>query len=417
MRKKKNRRDFLKGLVETHDGVSEGAKYLLTENQMQSTILNSVAEIISVSDEFRNAVELSLGEISGYLVVENISTAHRGIEMLRKSEKGKATFICLDRIPQIENVSLPKSATKAKFIKDIISFDKKFSSLVNYIFQNLILVDSLAEAISITNENPNFACVTIHGDLVSRGGIVKGGKDDGSSASIIGKKNQIDKLESEIKDLENEISSLLDKRKNVDQNIGEINLVALKEESKQVEQKMTVAEMRIAQIEYEKRRLEEGVERNINEVIKLKNELTILDKTLIEITPKISKLEEDKSLCEQNSGAARNELDRTEVNVSEMNKIVNAAHVDLVQKENSKNNLQREVEYVESTILNIEQTVAQRISEIDKSHEEIKLLEQKLFKTNSQIDLFSNEQKIKSDEKNIFDKSVSEKEKQFTQLS
>ena len=142
-----------------------------------------------------------------------------------------------------------------------------------------------------------------------------------------------------------------------------------------------------------------GVERNINEVIKLKNELTILDKTLIEITPKISKLEEDKSLCEQNSGAARNELDRTEVNVSEMNKIVNAAHVDLVQKENSKNNLQREVEYVESTILNIEQTVAQRISEIDKSHEEIKLLEQKLFKTNSQIDLFSNEQKIKSDEK------------------
>ena len=59
-----------------------------------------------------NAVELSLGEISGYLVVENISTAHRGIEMLRKSEKGKATFICLDRIPQIENVSCPKAQRK-----------------------------------------------------------------------------------------------------------------------------------------------------------------------------------------------------------------------------------------------------------------------------------------------------------------
>ena len=406
--RKKNRRDFLQSLIESHDGISVGAKYLITESDIKNNIFNTIGEIIDAEENLSNAIEVILNETAGYLIVENISEAHRGIEILKKTNKGKATFICLNRIPKIENVNEKINAEK---IEKYLRYDSKYENLIKYIFNKIYLVDSLVDAVAITNENKNISCVTKSGEIVSYNGIVRGGQGVESEANLLNKNNQIEILDKEISQLANDIDEINSKKLEIENKLSQIKLTNLKVESKTIEQKMTGIEMRIAQIEYEKKRMVEQSKRNSQENVKLTAELSLLENKIGELTPQISNIEDEKSQTEQNSGAVKNELDRIEQIVSEMTKDVNESKVALVQKENLKNNLQREIEFINSSIASIDENVQNRKIDIEKSHFEINELEKKLGIVNEQLEMFSSEFKNKDEERKVFDKDVTHKRK------
>ncbi|MGH2567469.1 MAG: chromosome segregation SMC family protein, partial [Bacteroidota bacterium] len=98
--RKRSKIDFLKGMIESFEGVSEGARYLITSDDWHPTIQTTVGEALTADPRYRVSIEAALGEAAGYVVVENTEQAYAAIELLKKTEKGKATFICLDRVPQ-----------------------------------------------------------------------------------------------------------------------------------------------------------------------------------------------------------------------------------------------------------------------------------------------------------------------------
>ncbi|HTP13593.1 MAG TPA: chromosome segregation protein SMC, partial [Bacteroidota bacterium] len=99
--RKKTRIDFLKGLVETFDGYSEGARYLIASEEWNAQIQTAVGDAVNTDPKFRVAVETALGESAGYVIVSSVEHAYAAIEFLKTHQKGKATFICLDRVPPV----------------------------------------------------------------------------------------------------------------------------------------------------------------------------------------------------------------------------------------------------------------------------------------------------------------------------
>ena len=92
--------------------------------------------------------------------------------------------------------------------------------------------------------------------------------------------------------------------------LSTIELRKLAENAKRIEQQMTGVEMRIAQIEFEKKRIIENMDRNTSENVKLTAEAEELQKELDILVPDIERLEREKSAGEQSSGAATSELKR-----------------------------------------------------------------------------------------------------------
>jgi len=380
------RMEFLKGLVESYDGFSEGAKYLITNDEWKSNVQTTVADALSTDSQYRVAIESALGETASFIVVKNIEEAYRGIDVLKRNQKGKATFICLDRIPGLKNSRQKVSADGVvAWARDVITCDPAFETLCDYIFDNTLLVTDVNAASIIIGRGSLLKCVTLDGEIVTGQGVLKGGSLRADDGGMIGKKSQIAELETETAALDRSLAALRNDIVEREEALASIDLKALAASAKRIEQQMTGVEMRIAQIEFEKKRIHENMERNISENVKLAAEAEELQKELDVIVPDIERLEKERSAAEQNSGAATSEMETMEVLWSEYSDVTNKAHVALLNLQNEEKNIARELEYIRETVDNIVVTLSQRDRDIAEAKAEIERLAKELTDTESEL--------------------------------
>ncbi|MGA7161839.1 MAG: chromosome segregation protein SMC [Bacteroidota bacterium] len=384
--RRRARLEFLKGLVESYDGFSEGAKFLITNDEWNANVQTTVADAISTDGRYRIAIESALGETASFIVVKNIEEAYRGIDVLKKNQKGKATFICLDRIPELKS---PRERIVGEGVlgwaRDVISCDTEFNVLCDYIFDNTVLVNDVESASRAIGNGSLLKCVTLEGEVVTGQGVLKGGSLRADDGGMIGKKSQIAELETETAALEGSLAKHRSDVAGKEHALATIELKTVTEHAKRIEQQMTGVEMRIAQIEFEKKRIIENMDRNTSENAKLAAEAEELQKELDILVPDIERLEKEKSTGEQNSGAAISELETMEVLWSEYSDVTNKAHVALLNLQNEEKNIARELEYIRETVDNITVTLSQRDRDIAEAKAEIERLAKELLDTEAEL--------------------------------
>ena len=384
------RMEFLKGLVESYDGFSEGAKYLITNDEWKSNVQTTVADALSTDTRYRVAIESALGESASFIVVKNIEEAYRGIDVLKRNQKGKATFICLDRIPTLKNSRQKLSVDGVvAWARDVITCEPAFETLCDYIFDNTLLVNDVNTASAVIGGGSLLKCVTLDGEIVTGQGVLKGGSLRADDGGMIGKKSQIVELEAEAAALEGTLAALRTDIVQKEDALASIDLKTLAGNAKRIEQQMTGVEMRIAQIEFEKKRINENMERNISENVKLAVEADNLQKELNVLVPDIERLEKERSAAEQNSGAATSEMETMEVLWSEHSEVTNKAHVALLNLQNEEKNIARELEYIRETVDNIVVTLSQRDRDIAEAKAEIERLVKELMETETELQRLS----------------------------
>ncbi len=380
------RMEFLKGLVESYDGFSEGAKYLITNDEWKANVQTTVADALSTDSRYRVAIESALGETASFIVVKNIEEAYRGIDVLKKNQKGKATFICLDRIPQLKSSPPPVAAEGViAWARDVVTCDPAFGTLCDYVFDNTLLVNDVNAASLLVAGGSFLKCVTLDGEVVTGQGVLKGGSVRADDGGMIGKKSQIAELENETAELDRSLAALRSDVAQKENALVSLDVKALAGSAKRIEQLMTGVEMRIAQIEFEKKRINENMERNISENVKLAAEAEGLQKELDVLVPDIDRLEKERSAAEQSSGAATSEMETMEVLWSEYSDVTNKAHVALLNLQNEEKNIARELEYTRETIDNIVVTLSQRDRDIAEARTEIERLGKELTETETEL--------------------------------
>ena len=384
--RRRARLEFLKGLVESYDGFSEGTKFLITSEDWQADVQRTVADAISTDAKYRVAIEAALGEVASFIVVKNIEEAYRGIEVLKKNQKGKATFICLDRIPAIGNERQPAAGDGIiGWAGDVVTCEPIFSDLAEYLFDNTLLVEDVGAGSRLVGGGSMLKCVTLDGEIVTGQGVLKGGSARADDGGLIGKKSQIAELESETSLLDESLVKLRSEIAAKERALAGIEVKTLAQNAKRIEQQMTGVEMRIAQIEFEKKRINENMERNTSENSKLAAEAEELQKESDTLLPEIERLEKEKSAGEQNSGAATSEMETMEALWSEYSDLTNKAHVALLNLQNEEKNIARELEYTRETIDNIAATLSQRDRDIAEAKLEIERLAGELKETEAEL--------------------------------
>ncbi len=138
-------------------------------------VVGTVANLISVPENYRIAIEVAAGRHLHDIVVEDENVASYCIDYLKRERIGRATFLPLNKIrPMLfrDNGLLGKNGV-VNVASKLIKYDSKFMSAIEFVFGNTLVIENLESAKIIGIGKARM--VTLDGDLVERSGAMIGG--------------------------------------------------------------------------------------------------------------------------------------------------------------------------------------------------------------------------------------------------
>ncbi|MFA6427624.1 MAG: AAA family ATPase [Candidatus Magasanikbacteria bacterium] len=143
----------------------------------QGAIHGMVAELATVDDTYRLALEVAAQSHLTSIVVENDRVAQTCIEYLKKKELGVGTFLPLNTI---KGRLIPNDVRDLEhhdgvcgLATNLVNYNAKFENIFSYVFGSTLVIDSIETARMIGIGRVRM--VTLEGDVFEVSGSMKGG--------------------------------------------------------------------------------------------------------------------------------------------------------------------------------------------------------------------------------------------------
>ena len=194
----------LKELEARFAGYGQGVKNLMASAELRAGFNGLLADVIETAPELEAAVEAALADRLQCIVCDEKSTALSSLEFLKKSNGGRVSLA----------LPLECAAVSASSVSGVVSLAEHVQTsgpcqaLILGLLQDVMLVNTIEQAIDLARLHPALSFVTRGGDIVSRGGIVTGGAGDQLQKGIIHKKRELKDLEERAGRLGQEVAEL-----------------------------------------------------------------------------------------------------------------------------------------------------------------------------------------------------------------
>lgn len=199
-------------------GYYRGVKEIVQASPALPGIIGPVADLISVEPRYIEAVETALGNSLQYLVAESEQAVQKAIQYLKDGGRGWATFLPLDILHKPANplerypgwCDLPGVQGRAS---DLVKVNSSFRKAIDYLLSPILVCDSLQNAVKAARFlNHSCRVVTLEGEIINPGGIMRGGSLPKRSAGMpLGRRREIDDLENQEKNLKDQMEELRSK--------------------------------------------------------------------------------------------------------------------------------------------------------------------------------------------------------------
>lgn len=381
------------------------------------------------------------------IIVEKEEDAKEIIKFLEEKKAGKATFLPLSKFNNKANDSVEyekyKNGIISKLIdikdvekyvyfpKDIVKVNEKYLGIISVFLDKTLIVENIDIAISVTKKIKGIKVVTLNGELFASTGSITGGYSK-KVANILGRKEEIAKLEKEIVSLERkaeEISNEFEDKKaeyilkekehsNILNEIYEEKLKiavkekeinSLREKVEEISEKIKNINSEIENItkesneiltnksiiEQAKEKLVEELEKMNDERLKLKENLNDEDTSskIEEITEDIMNVKISIASFEESENSIIEILERITSEEKELEERKEKRNIELLEYEKENTNLGQRIEENTSDINKIEEEnieIKELQNEIRKEKEEkqniIKLLNKKIEENDKKIE-------------------------------
>lgn len=381
------------------------------------------------------------------IIVEKEEDAKEIIKFLEEKKAGKATFLPLSKFNNNSNNSVEyenyKNGIISKlkdikniekyvyFPKDIVKVNEKYLGIISVFLDKTLIVENIDIAISVTKKIKGIKVVTLNGELFASTGSITGGYSKKVS-NILGRKEEIAKLEKEIVSLERKVEEINNefedkkaeyilKEKEHSNILNEIyeeklkiavkekEINALREKVEEISEKIKNINSEIENITKEsneiltnksiieevKEKLVEELEKMNNERLKLKENLNDEDTSskIEEIAEDIMNVKISIASFEESENFIIEILERITSEEKELEERKEKRNTELLEYEKENTNLGQRIEENTSDINKIEEEnveIKELQNEIRKEKEEkqniIKLLNKKIEENDKKIE-------------------------------
>lgn len=169
-----------------------------------------LSQLISVKPKYSVAIETALGAAIQNIVTDNENDAKRGIQFLKESRAGRATFLPISaiRARALQESGLDDQYGFVSIASDLVSCDRQYAEIIRAQLGRTVVAEDMDAAIAIAKlYNHRFRIVTLDGQIMNAGGSMTGGSRT-QNAGILSRSNEIEKLKTALQAAETELRGM-----------------------------------------------------------------------------------------------------------------------------------------------------------------------------------------------------------------
>lgn len=202
---KSRRAKLLSDLSANYEGFYNSVKVVMREAKRGAVggICGPVTTLIRVPSEYNIAMEVALGSKMQNIVVNTDSDAKRAIELLKKLDGGRATFLPVSTIKprKLDEKGLDDCYGYIGIASELCSADSKYSGILSNLLGRIVIAEDLSAASAIAKKyGYRFQVVTLDGQVINAGGSFTGGSR-AKNSGLLSRESEIDKLRKQAAEL------------------------------------------------------------------------------------------------------------------------------------------------------------------------------------------------------------------------
>lgn len=398
---KTNEFNLTKSLVENLEGFPEAIKFL-KKNDSWGKDIPLLSDLLTTDEKYRVTIENYLESYMNYYVVDTEVQAIAAIQLLSDAARGKANFFVLEHFERFKP-SQSKLFANAIAATEIIEFDVKYGRLINFILDNVYLVQGDYKDFPT---DPECVFLSETGKYTKRKFSISGGSVGLFEGKRIGRAKNLEKLDKEIKELGKKVSTT---RSNLDQKLSD--LLKLKEVSYKKaleESQLAINELNSAyvSIRTKKEQLAELLSSNANKREDILDRIATLEESLTTIQPRLAEEREQFDGLAEQVALLTEEVEAENKRLAEKSQTFNQENITYIQQVNRVNNLEQEIEFKQNAFESSKERIEKSQTELAQLDAEIKsLLDNNEVKDDELIELYT--------EKESIEQGVTEAEKDY----
>ncbi len=140
-------------------------------------VYGTLQQLVDYDPQYSMPVSVALGPRMHFAVVDSVKTAGKAIDLLKKNNWGRLSFIPLDKIRGSSLSSDEKKLAEKKgavdFLVNLLEYDPPYEKAVRFACGNTLVMNDFASAENLAGE---VRLVTMDGELFEQSGLVTGGK-------------------------------------------------------------------------------------------------------------------------------------------------------------------------------------------------------------------------------------------------
>jgi chromosome segregation protein len=336
---KRNEYKLLKSLVENMDGFSESIKFL-SKNSSWSDNAPLLSDVFYCQPEYRAAVENYLEAYLSYYVVQNFTEALQAIDLLDEHQKGKANFFLMEQFPQ-ENKS-KKNADKGIWALNVLEYEAKYQALAEYLLGDVYIVD---EKVALEELNKERIWLTKDGKYTQRAYSIRGGSVGAFEGKKIGRKKNLELLETQIESLaevaqvlENEVKDLRLVQQNLRQNNQQSEIQKLEKQLNETVRQAITIKSKLDSFEQFRKETEEQKITYLEQINKHKAAQELVRLELAKVQKQLRQLKETVSEKDASVQTIADDM-------AEASSNYNKKHIEQVRHQNSMASIEKELDF------------------------------------------------------------------------
>ena len=189
---------MLSEMEKEYEGFAGAVKAVMREARRGTLrgVHGTVAELVRADERCTLAIETALGAAIQNVVVDTQDDGRRAIELLKRRDAGRATFLPLDVIRggRLERVPSEDEGCLGLAV-ELVSFDKRYTNIFENLLGRTLVAETLSDAVAISRRNGGrLRIVTLDGQLIHSGGSMTGGSA-AKNAGILSRRAELERLQ------------------------------------------------------------------------------------------------------------------------------------------------------------------------------------------------------------------------------
>ena len=368
-----SRKKTIEEMENNYEGYNSAVRFLMRSRR--PGIHGVVADLLKVPAGYETAIETALGNATQNVVCDRDEDAKGSIRALKENRAGRCTFLPIGsvrgrkadverRVEQVEGY--------LGLAVDCIQFKKEYEGIFNYLLGRVALVDNMDHAVALSKMSGTggLRFVTLDGEVINSSGAITGGKYKNETANLLERKQEVFRLDEQIKTLRKEIAEINERLEELKEITEEMESVI-----SDTERDFHQAQLQSSTLQTRIQTLEESGKDVTSGRAKAERELEAIEKDFAEADKQIAVLQAEAE-------AFREEIEAVNASMEENMKAwenakadVNAASEAITQTRITKNEWEGKMESFNQLLGRVKATSNDLQNQINLRHEQEEKLE------------------------------------------